>query len=461
MRVDADREITDFMQDIINHVPAGYYADILFDAYENTSIRKGISGETVASPYRRGLAFRIFNGKEFLEIADSDLYGGKRRVLELLQNMEKKSDLKLAEYPKLSINQELPMKIDIGKISLDEKMAKVREIYKDLHKEDSRIINPVVSYQDSLLKRIFLNTEGSVLRQVIPRSRIFLQPIVRVDNKTDFDFSILSGEMGFEIMDGVTLELISQVVKDSIDLALAPLPPSGAFPVVLDPALAGLIAHESFGHGLEADQIIRDRSYLKSHFGKQVASDIVNITDSPVVEGEMGSFLFDDEGIASQKTPLIENGIFTHYLHSRLTASILDAEPRGNGRRESFMHPVHPRMTNTFFESGDMNREELFTGIQNGVMLVKGYFGMEDPLGGGIQCTSRKGYLIENGEVGKLTKGITLSGNVLDLLHSISAVSKDAVELDGGMCGKGTEDFVPVTSGGVYIRADKAIIGPG
>ena len=94
-------------------------------------------------------------------------------------------------------------------------------------------------------------------------------------------------------------------------------------------------------------------------------------------------------------------------------------------------------------------------------MLIRGYFGMEDPLGGGMQCTSKKGYLIENGEKTKLLKAITLSGPVLELLQNIDAISNSPTELRAGMCGKGEEDFVPVSSGGSFIRVKNALISPG
>jgi len=118
-------------------------------------------------------------------------------------------------------------------------------------------------------------------------------------------------------------------------------------------------------------------------------------------------------------------------------------------------------MTSTYFGSGDYELHEMISGIKNGVMLVHGSFGMEDPLGGGLQCTSKKAYLIENGEKTKILKQTALSGAVLDLLMNIDAVSKDIVQLDGGTCGKGSEDLVPVTSGGSYLRAKNALISQG
>jgi len=118
-------------------------------------------------------------------------------------------------------------------------------------------------------------------------------------------------------------------------------------------------------------------------------------------------------------------------------------------------------MTNTYFEPGDYTLDEMIKEIKYGVMLVHGYFGMEDPLGGAMQNSSKKGFLIENGEKTKLLKSVLLSGSVLETLPKIDAISKGSIEIDGGTCGKGDEDHVPVGSGGTYVRIKEALVSPG
>ena len=241
----------------------------------------------------------------------------------------------------------------------------------------------------------------------------------------------------------------------------AELAPSGKHSVILDPQMTGMVAHESFGHGLEADQILRGRSYLKSMLNKKVASELCTICDTPTIENSIGTYFFDDEGIRAGKNILVENGILKDFIYDRRTAAALNAIPKGNGRRESYAHPVHPRMTTTYFESGDYSLDEMISEIKYGVLLVHGYYGMEDPLGGGMQNTSKKGYLIENGEKTKILKAVALTGSVLEVLNNIDAISRDKLAIDGGTCGKGDEDHVPVGSGGSYTRITEALISPG
>ncbi|MHA1507137.1 MAG: TldD/PmbA family protein [Promethearchaeota archaeon] len=454
-----DEIFTDFEEIVNNYNRKDQYFDILYDSISSTLIAKSPSAENFSvNTKKSGIVARSFLGswKEVATGANGDLNILKTKI----PKVSNKGDL-IAEHDGWSLNKEIKSKIDPANIPIDEKIEKVREIYDYIKNADDRIINVRIKYLELLTERIFVNNEGCKLRQVIPRTRIFVVPIAKEGSVVDFDYFVKSGEMGFEIFDLLENRVLDQVVKNSLEMLKAVLPPAGRKTIILDPKMTGLIAHESFGHGLEADQILRDRSYLKQHLNKLVATEICSIYDTPSLEKKLGSYFFDDEGIKAGHNILVENGILKNFIYDRRTATELNAIPQGNGRRESFAHPVNVRMTNTYFGSGDYELEEMISEIKDGVMLVHGYFGMEDPLGGGMQCTSKKGYLIENGEQTKILKATALSGDVLEMLKNIDAVSKDILKLDGGTCGKGSEDMVPVTSGGSYIRAKNTLVSPG
>ena len=453
-------ELFSEFEEITNHYNrSDQYFDILYDSISSTNIAKSPSAENFSiNTKKSGIVARSFLGswKEVAIEASGDMNIIKTKI----PKVSKKGNL-IAEFDGWSLNKEIKSKIDPANITIDEKIEKVREIYKYVKNADERIINVRVMYVELLIERIFVNNEGCKLRQVIPRTRIFVVPIAKEGSVVDYDYFVKSGEIGFEIFDSLDNAVLDQAVKNSLEMLKAELPPSGRNTIILDPNMAGLIAHESFGHGLEADQILRDRSYLKQHLNKSVATDICTIFDTPSLEKKLGSYFFDDEGIKAGHNVLVENGILKNFIYDRRTASELNATPQGNGRRESFAHPINVRMSNTYFGSGDYELEEMISEIKEGVMLIHGSFGMEDPLGGGMQCTSKKGYLIENGERTKILKATALSGDVLEMLKNIDAVSKDALKLDGGTCGKGNEDLVPVTSGGSYLRAKNALVSPG
>jgi len=436
------------------------YVDVLIDRSSSTQLVKSKRQEQIIHARGSfGIVARVFT-TQWHEFA----FQTPEEFAKIQLHMEQLKTSKiegLAEFPSWKCNEVVPQKRPDLDVPLEEKIAKVRQLAQTLEKTDARIINPIVRYAASTQERIFLNNEGCRLRQVIPRTRLFLQPVAKEGDRQDFDYESFGGEQGFELVENISPATLEEVVHNSVAMLKAVDAPSGQLPVVLDPDMAGLVAHESFGHGLEADQVLRKRSYLEPLFQQKVASEMVNISDCPAEVGQLGSFFFDDEGIKAGKNLLVERGILTHYIYARRSASVLGQPPLGNGRRESFLHRVNERMTNTYFEPGNYGSDEIFANIERGVFLEHGYFGMEDPLGGGIQCTSKKGWLIEHGQKTQLLGPVTLSGRVLDLLQSIDAVAREPFTFHAGTCGKGSEDYVPVTSGGSMIRAQNAVVGPG
>ena len=435
------------------------YFDILYDSLSAVFIEKSPFAEDISTNVKTsGIAARTFDGT-WNEIALDD-FSKLNTIVDKLPKVVDKGE-EIVEFEGWKLNKEFKAKINPQEVPIEEKLEKIRQIFKFVQNYDNRILLCQVKYLEYELTRIFVNNEGSQLRQVIPRTRLFIFPIVKKGRKVDFDYFLIDGEMGFEIFDDITNTKLEQIADNSLEMLEAKKPPSGKFTVIADPSMAGVIAHESFGHGLEADQVLRGRSYLKEKLNKKVASEICGIFDTPYIENKLGSYFFDDEGIKAGKNNLVEDGILKNFIYDRRTASVLNATPQGNGRRQDYAHVVHPRMSNTYFQPGDYDLDEMISEIKEGVIVNHSYFGMEDPIGGGMQCTSKKGYLIENGEKTKLLKGIALSGYVLDVLQNIDAISNNPTEFHGGMCGKGHADGVPVTDGGSYIRIKEVLISPG
>ena len=460
MTLESHDEIFTVFEELSNNFQRkNQYFDILYDSMSSLLITKNSSAEQISiCPKKSGFVARTYLNV-WKEVATEDGSNLQKLVNKLpkLTNMGKN----IKEFEGWKFNKEIIPKINPSEIPIEEKINRLRKIYKYVSESDERIIQVQIRYRESSIERIFFNNEGCQLRQVIPRVALNIIPIAKEENNVDYDYYIRTGEIGYEVFDELSNEKLEEITKNSLDMLKAELPPSGKISVILDPTMAGLIAHESFGHGLEADQILRDRSYLKVKLNTQVASKICNIYDTPSYGNGIGTYFFDDEGILAGKNLLVENGILKNFIYDRRTATEFNSKPQGNGRRESFAHPIHPRMSNTYFSPGDYNLEEMIAEVKDGVMIVHGSFGMEDPLGGGLQGTSKKGYLIKSGEIVKTLKAVAISGSVLELLRNIDAISNNTIKLDGGTCGKGEEDYVPVSSGGPYIRVKKALISPG
>jgi TldD protein len=440
------------------------YWDALFDGQSSCSISKDNFDERISLPETAGIQLRSFKNGVWLSASTYRME--KTRLEELVKYLIRPrpkvaNEVKLEELKPSKLDITMPVKKDSSDVSLESKLKDVRDFHRAAHGLDKRVINVITTYAGSQVERIFVNSEGSSMQQGVTRTRFMMFVVARENGMIRGDYEILGGTRGYEVVAECDFNAVAKkTVDSSIELLKAKPPHSGECPVIVDSSMAGLIAHESFGHGLEADQVIRQRSYLAGLVGKQVASESTTIIDSSIVPGGHGSYVFDDEGVPSKENVLVENGILRRFLADRFSASALRCEPTASSRVESYLTKHFVRMSNTYFAPGDMTLEELLEPVKKGVMLVRSSFGMEDPLGGGMQCTSRKGYMIDHGQIGAPLAEISLSGSVLEVLKSIDGVGK-TLEFGAGVCGKGSEDYVPVGDGGPCLRIQKAIVSGG
>jgi TldD protein len=315
-----------------------------------------------------------------------------------------------------------------------------------------------VAWEDE--ERLYLNTVGARTYQRITRVSSTVAPLAFEGGRVEFDFMGEGGVGGKERLEYLTEASVKEVAEYSRALLAAKAPPTGSMNVVLDPGTAGTFAHESFGHGTEADQFVRDRSYLKPILGQVVGPESLTIVDNGAYPGGWGSIYFDDEGNPGQRTVLVNKGRFVAALHDRETAKVLHARPTGNTRRSDFLSRPFVRMTNTYVEPGDWSLDELVKEAKNGVLLERATSGIEDPLGGQMQLKVKKGRKIENGQLTDIVTSMALSGKVLDFLKGIRGVSRAAdFKIEPGFCGKGHTDIVPAGTGGAYLLSN-AIVGP-
>ena len=375
---------------------------------------------------------------------------------------EKLSTKKKLELPVKSITKKVSadMKINPADISLEEKIKYLLELDDIQRKYDARIINSNVRYTESLLRVQLVNTSGSLLEWEEPRISLVFVTFAKENEKLQYAYHPITGSAGYELVNQLDPSDVGIIAaRDAVNLLSAKKPPSGSLTVIADPSISGLLAHEVMGHASEGDEIVKRRSFLTDAVGKIVASELITMVDDGTIKGAYGSIPFDSEGTPSSRTVIIEKGVYKGYMHNLETATIMGVEPTGNGRAQDFNRRVWVRMTNTFFESGDWDLDEIISDTKEGILAMKAISGMEDPVGGGFESRALMGYTIENGEKKDLIRSFTLTGNALEILKTVDAVSKD-FKLDGGFCGKGEEDWVPVTTGGAYLRA-KIIVGGG
>ncbi len=230
-------------------------------------------------------------------------------------------------------------------------------------------------------------------------------------------------------------------------------------PVVLGPGWPGILLHEAVGHGLEGDFNRKGSSAFAGRIGQRVASPGVTVVDDGTLPNRRGSLNIDDEGNATQRTVMIEDGILRGYIQDSLNARLMKVRPTGNGRRESFAHLPMPRMTNTYMLAGDHAPEEIIRSVKSGLYASNFRGGQVDITNGKFVFSMAEAYLIENGRITAPVKGATLIGNGPDALTRVTMIGSD-MELDLGIgtCGKDGQS-VPVGVGQPTLRIEGLTVG--
>jgi TldD protein len=440
------------------------FAEVLAERSDGRALRyETRTVELSSSPHLTGAIFRAWGGSGWVEAATSAFDSAS--VTEAAQSVERALGGRFAASeppgPSSTIRREWtdeparPMR-DMGP---EELTAFARDVLGwSTELPQVRQGQVIVGWQEE--ERFYLNTAGARCFRRLHRVRAAAIPLAFENGQVQFDVAIEGGLGGQERLQNLTQERVRVAARNAVELLHAKAPPTGEMTVLLDPSTAGTFAHESFGHGTEADQFLRDRSYLKPILGQVVGPESLTIVDDGAYPGSWGTILCDDEGHEAGRTVLVDRGRFVGALHDRDTAAAFHVQPTGNTRRADFLSRAFVRMTNTFVEPRDWTYEELVKEAKDGVVLERATSGIEDPLGGQMQLKVKKGHRIEHGQVTDLVSSMALSGKVLDFLKAIRGVGvKDDFEMEPGSCGKGHTDLLPVGTGGVYLLS-RAVVGP-
>lgn len=301
------------------------------------------------------------------------------------------------------------------------------------------------------VSRTFLSPHRDLF-QTFPWAQAYIFGVARRGEVSKLDYRPASGLLGLEILDRLEPELPGLAAELGALLDSTRIEP-GEYEVILRPDMAGTLAHEAFGHGVELDMFVKERAKAADFLGKAVASPQVDMLDGARGVEQTGSFLFDDEGNLGSTTHVIRNGILVAGFSDSLSALALGLQPSGNGRRQAYDHKAYARMTNTWFAPGSSSLEEMVASVQDGWLLEGLDSGMEDPRNWGIQLKAMLGREIKAGRLtGRLASPVVCSGYVPDVLKAITMVSRE-FELGGsGACGKGYKEFVKVSSGGPSVK---------
>jgi PmbA protein len=198
--------------------------------------------------------------------------------------------------------------------------------------------------------------------------------------------------------------------------------PTASVPVIFDP----LCARSLLGHVFDAvsgSAVYRRSSFLIDQVGQRVAAADIHVVDDALMPRGLGSCPFDDEGVPTQVTPIIEDGILKNYLHSAYTARKLDSRPTGNGSRAA-SGAVTIGPTNFYLKAGKYTPEEIIESTRRGLYVVE-LIGFGVNAVTGDYSRGAVGIWIENGKFAQPVQEVTVAGNLCEMLKNIEMVGND------------------------------------
>jgi PmbA protein len=187
-------------------------------------------------------------------------------------------------------------------------------------------------------------------------------------------------------------------------------------PVVFEPrTAASLLDHLCDAvHGMS---IYRHESFLAGKLGEKVAHENVTVIDDGTIPGLFGSSPFDDEGVPSRRTVVIDRGVLKSYLLNSYAARKLGMKTTGNASR-GLTGNAGIGHGNFYVEKGVQSAEEIIAGIPNGFYVTE-LMGFGVNIVNGDYSRGAAGLWIRNGELAYAVSEVTIAGNLKEMLMSL------------------------------------------
>ncbi|HEY8239016.1 MAG TPA: TldD/PmbA family protein [Candidatus Limnocylindrales bacterium] len=426
---------------------------------ESISVKSG-RVEGVALGETDGFGVRVvvdgawgFAASDTLDLAEADRVGALAVRIAKASSTALRRPVELDGRPPATGTFETPVGEDPFKIPLERKISDLVEA--DLAAGKVKGVTFTESmYSGHREWKTFAATDGSFTEQVITQVGAAVEAnAIEGDEHQRRSYPDSGGGFqagGYDYIRSLDLQgNATRVGEEAVALLSAPQCPPGMRTLVLDPSMLYLQIHESCGHPTELDRVFgTEASYAGTSFltpdkleeGFQYGSELVTIVADATAEGGLGTFGWDDEGVAAQSTPLIQNGRLVGYQSSRETAPRVGRMSGGQMRADGWNRIPLIRMTNVnLLPVPGMSLDEIVADTDDGLYLANNRSWSIDDRRLNFQFATEVAYEIKGGKKGRLFKNCTYTGITYEFWRSCDAVGDQSsfVMLGTPNCGKG------------------------
>ena len=346
-------------------------------------------------------------------------------------------------YPNPSIKTKIDYLV-VKKPSLEELMKIGFECDKIIS-NTLRIIKSTVNPRYTINSKYFVNSEGS---EILQNYTDVVVEMAATANESGLTQSINITEGGRGGMEQITnknkiqskAQEISTKASQLIDAKPAK---EEKATVVMNPDFVSLLTHEILGHPSEADRVLGKEmawaggAWWKGKIGEKIGSPNLNVFDDPTIKESLGWYDFDDEGVKTKKTTLVEKGVLKKHMQNRETAKIFDTQPTGNMRATNYRFMPLIRMACTCIGNGDWDVQEMIKEVKNGYLISNMKIPSIDMKRYNWSISCQYAQKIENGEITNLLRDVIVMGTAPEFFNSIDACGNDFAIRPITNCGKG------------------------
>jgi PmbA protein len=310
---------------------------------------------------------------------------------------------------------------DVKSVSTAERIEIARRIEKAAMAVDARITNSEgASFDAGEARMIFANSLG--FRGEYRRSRVSIAavPVAGSQGALERDYWSASARSFAALPDP---EEVGRIAARRALRRLGSRKISTCrVPVIFEQRVAGRLLG-SLCAAVSGDAVYRQATYLAGKLGGSIATPCVTVIDDGLRPAGLGTAPFDDEGVPSRRTLVVENGVLKNYLLNSYAGRKLGMPTTGNASRGLTGSPGIGA-GNFYLQPGERRPEEMSATIARG-LLVTELIGSGVNLVTGDYSQGAAGMWIENGEPAYPVSEITVAGNLLDMWKGIEMIGSD------------------------------------
>ncbi|KRO29792.1 MAG: peptidase U62 [Nitrosopumilus sp. BACL13 MAG-121220-bin23] len=465
-----DQNLQDIADKIIKYLDQKkvQYCDVRADQQiKNSALIENDEIEHITNNENKGVGVRLIkNGTwSFCSITNPNSFD---EIKNILDNTVKNSDYRNTDNKKIKLHNNPVNKREINFPVL--KKPEIEELIKigfecnKIISDTPKIIKSITNASNIVNSKYFVNSEGSEILQNFTDVIMEMVATAHESGQTQSVNITEGGRGGLELITNKIQQSAKEISKKASELIYAKPVKEQKATVVMNPDFVSLLTHEILGHPSEADRVLGKEmawaggAWWKGKIGEKIGSEKLNVFDDPTIKESLGWYYFDDEGVETKKTTLVEKGVLKNHMQNRETSEIFNTVPTGNMRATNYRFMPLIRMACTCIGNGDQKVNEIIKDVKNGYYISNMKVPSIDMNRYNWNISCQYAQKIENGEITDLLRDVIVMGTAPEFFNSIDACGNDFTVRPITNCGKGDPmQSMMMGNGGPTIRGTATV----